>query len=178
MALAEIFKKEIVPKLKQELGKKNILATPVLSKIVINVGIGTYVKTNRDFSWIEEDIKMLSGQKPVVKLAKKSVSNFKLREGQPNGLTVVLRGKRMYDFLERLISVTLPRVHDFKGLSPRAFDGNGNYTLGLKDHMVFPEVKLNELNRIFGLEITIVTTATNNDDGRALLNSLGFPFRQ
>jgi len=178
MALAEVFKKELLPKLQQALGKANIMSTPMLARVVLNAGIGTQVKLNKDFSWIEEDIKLITGQKPVVKVARMSVSNFKVREGQPNGLMVTLRGRRMYDFLERLVTIVLPRVYDFKGLSARSFDGKGNYTFGLKDHLVFPEAKPNESNRAFGLEITIVTTADNDEDGRVLLASIGFPFRK
>ena len=178
MALADTFKKEALPKLQKQLAKTSLMATPGFKKVVLNTGIGTMLKTTRDYAWVEQDLSLLSGQKAALKSARKSVSNFKLRAGQANGLMVTLRGRRMYDFLERLISVALPRVHDFKGLSAESFDGRGNYTFGIKEHLVFPEVKPNEQNRAFGMEVTIVTSANNDEEGRSLLAAIGFPLRK
>jgi len=175
----EAFKKEILPELKKTLGIKNNLAVPRVKMIKINVGIGSYIQShNKDFSNIVDNIALISGQKPVVNLAKKAISNFKIKQKDPIGISVTIRGKRMYDFLNKLINVVFPRVRDFRGLPRNAFDNNGNYNVGLKEHIVFPEVPAEDISKIHGLQITIVTTAKNNEHGYELLKALGFPFRK
>jgi len=173
------FKKEIVPELKKTLGIKNGLAVPRVKMIKINVGIGSYIHShNKDFSNIVENIGLISGQKPVINLARKAISNFKIKEKDPVGISVTIRGKRMYDFLNKLVNVVFPRVRDFRGIPRNAFDKKGNYTVGLKEHIVFPEVPAEDISKIHGLQITIVTSAKNNEEGYELLKSLGFPFRK
>ena len=173
------FKKEIAPKLAKKLGVKNIHAVPKVTKITINVGIGSIIQNQgKDISHIEENLAKISGQKPVITKSKKAISNFKIREDMPVGLVVTLRGKRMYDFLNKLINITLPRVRDFRGLSEKAFDGNGNYSLGLKEHVVFPEINPDDVLHLHGVQITITTSADNNDNAKALLKSLNFPFKK
>ncbi len=171
--------KEVNPKLTELLHKKNVNAVPKVTKVTINVGIGTYIKShNKDYSNIVENIAKISGQKPVVTFARKAISNFKLKENDPVGVIVTLRGKRMYDFLEKLINIVFPRVRDFRGISPKAFDGGGNYSVGFKEHIVFPEISPDDVIKIHGLEVNIVTTAKNNEEGFALLKELGFPFKK
>lgn len=172
------FEKEILPKVMQELNIKNKMAAPRVKAIHINVGIGTRLKHSKDFSDIERNIAMISGQKPVVQKSTKAISNFKLRIGMPNGIRVTLRGERMFDFLYKLVNITLPRVRDFRGISPKAFDGQGNYSLGLKDCSVFPEINPDDVEHIHGVQITIVTTAKDNETARKLLTALNFPFRK
>ena len=179
MTLKERFKKEIAPKLQQELGIKNVNAIPRLQKVVVNAGLGSfYTAGMKDFGEFEENFKSITGQKPVVKKAKKAISNFKVREGMPNGVMVTLRGNRMYDFIEKLVNVVFPRVRDFRGISKKAFDGNGNYSVGLKEHMVFPEINPDDIVKIHGIQVCINTTAKNNEEGLALLTALGFPFKK
>lgn len=171
--------KEIMPELKKELGIKNSMAVPKLSKVTISVGIGTFVKSqSKDFSHIVDNIAAISGQKAVVTKAKKAISNFKTRQGDPVGITVTLRGQRMYDFINKLTNIVFPRVRDFRGISPKAFDGKGNYSVGFKEHTVFPEISPDEVTRLHGLQINIATTAKSNEDGFALLKALGFPFKK
>ena len=173
------FKETIAPKLQEELGIKNVMAVPKVEKITINVGIGTYIKSQgKDFSNIVENIAAITGQKPVVKHATKSVSNFKLREGQPVGLAVTLRGEKMYHFLSKLVNIVFPRVRDFRGLSKKAFDRQGNYSIGFKEHVVFPEISPDDVMKLHGLQINIQTSAKNAEDGLALLTALGFPFKK
>ncbi len=173
------FKEELAPKLKEELGIKNVNAIPKVDKVVINVGIGTYRQShNKDFSNITENITAITGQQPVVKKARISVSNFKIREGDPVGLSVTLRGKRMYDFLNKLVNIVLPRVRDFRGLSRKSFDGRGNYSLGLKEHTVFPEISPDDVMKMHGVQIVVTTTAKNNEEGVKLLTEIGFPFKK
>lgn len=157
---------------------KNKHAVPHLSKIVVSIGIGSYMQKSKDYSAIEKNLAQLTGQKPVMRKSKKAISNFKLREGMPVGLQVTLRGPRMYAFLSKLINVVLPRVRDFRGLSLRSFDGNGNYSMGLNEQTVFPEVKQDDGMLLHGVQITFSTTAKNNDDGMALLKSMAFPFQK
>lgn len=173
------FTEDIAPKLKEELGLKNVNAVPKVKKISLNIGIGSIIQgQGKDFSHIEENLAKMTGQKPVVTKARKAISNFKIRENVPVGLTVTLRGKRMYDFLSKLINITLPRVRDFRGLSPKAFDGNGNYSIGLKEHVVFPEINPDDVLHLHGVQITINTTAKNDDDARTLFKALNFPFKK
>ena len=174
----ERFEKVIYPQVKKELGFKNMMEVPRLRKIVVNVGIGSRFTRSKDFSDVLDNITAITGQKPVVHHAKKAISNFKLREGTPNGVTVTLRGKRMYDFFSRLLHVALPRMRDFQGVSPKGFDRKGNYSLGLKDISVFPEVVQDDLAHLHGLEITLVTTAKNDDAARALFAACHFPFKK
>lgn len=159
--------------------EKNIMAEPKITKVTINVGIGTYVKAhNKDFSNIVENIMAISGQKPIVTKAKKAVSNFKLREKEPTGIKVTLRGKRMEDFVTKLINVVFPRVRDFRGLSPKAFDGNGNYSIGFREHTVFPEISPDDVMKLHGLQVNIITNAKNDESGLELLKTMGFPFKK
>lgn len=170
---------EIAPELQKTLKLKNKLASPRVTKVTINVGIGSYIQAhNKDYSKIVENITALSGQKPVVAKAKKAISNFKIRKNDPIGIMVTLRGKRMYDFLNKLINVVFPRVRDFRGISKKAFDGKGNYAVGFKEHIMFPEVAQDDLTKIHGIQINIVTSAQTDEQGYELLKALGFPFRK
>jgi len=174
------YQKEIAPALQKQLGIKNPMAIPKITKISINVGIGSYTKreNNKDYSHIVENIKAIAGQAPVVTKASKAISNFKLREEDPIGVMVTLRGKRMYDFLNKLINIVFPRVRDFRGLSPKSFDGNGNYSVGFKEHTVFPEIKPDDVIKYHGLQIIIGTSAKDNETAYELLKSFGFPFKK
>jgi large subunit ribosomal protein L5 len=150
---------------------------PTLTKIVVNMGVGEAAKDSKLIEGAVRDLTTITGQKPVVTKARKSIANFKLREGQPIGAHVTLRGDRMWEFMDRLLSISLPRIRDFRGLSPKQFDGSGNYTFGLTEQVVFAEIQQDKLDRVRGMDITIVTSAKNDDEGRALLRALGFPFR-
>lgn len=173
-----LYKEKLVPELQKQLGLKNPMAVPRLKKVTLNIGIGSYVRSgDKNFDPVIDNLTRLSGQKPVVTRARKDVSNFKLRAGQEVGMTVTLRGKRMYDFVNRLVNIVLPRIRDFRGMSTKGFDGQGNYSLGLKEVTVFPEVNPDTLSRNHGLQLSIVTTAENNEKGFALLKAMGFPFR-
>ena len=164
--------------LEKELGLRNRLAIPRVTKVTLNIGIGSYIRSgDKNFDPIIENLSLLTGQKPITVKARKAISNFKLREGNPVGLTVTLRGQRMYDFLSRLVNVVLPRIRDFRGISAKGFDGNGNYTMGIKEVTVFPEVNPDNINHNHGLQITIVTTAKNDKEGYALLKAMGFPLQ-
>ncbi len=178
MTLRERYQKEIRQKLLKDLSLKNINAVPALEKIKVNIGIGTYMRNNKKYDEIAENIAMITGQKPVVSNARMAISNFKLRIGMPVGLSVTLRKQKMYDFMERLVNVVLPRVRDFQGVSPKSFDQKGNYSLGLKDCSVFPELNIEDIAKIHGLQITITTTAKNPEQGKALLAEMGFPFKK
>jgi large subunit ribosomal protein L5 len=172
------FKKEIAPKLQKDLGLKNMNAVPKIKKITISVKIGSLTqKLGKDYSYVVDNLGKIAGQKAVVTKARKAISNFKLREGAPVGVMVTLRGKRMYDFLSKLVNITLPRVRDFRGISTKSFDGNGNYSLGMKEHIVFPEINPDDVLHLHGVEITINTTAKNDKDGLALLKAFNFPFK-
>jgi large subunit ribosomal protein L5 len=171
-------KSEVVPQLKEELGLKNNFAAPVISKVKVNVGIGTLAKQTKDFSEVISNVSKITGQKPVVTKAKLAVSNFKLRKGMPVGITTTLRGKRAYDLMDKLVNVVLPRVRDFRGLSIKSFDGKGNFSIGFKEALVFPEINPDDISNVHGLQITIITTAKNDDEGIALLKKLGFPFKK
>jgi len=173
--LKELYRKDIVAAMTAERGYRNPMQVPKLVKIVVNTCIGT--DYDRDaLKAAAEDLARITGQRPVITKARKSISNFKLRAGMPIGAKVTLRGDRMYEFLERLVSVALPRIRDFRGVSPRGFDGRGNYTLGIRDHTVFPEVNTDQIGRAYGMDITFVTSASSNEEARDLLQRLGMPF--
>ncbi len=176
--LKQRFEKEVLPALMQEFGYKNPMQVPRLDKIVVNMGLGEAINNGKILDASVEQLTSITGQKPVVTKARKSIANFKLRQGQSIGAMVTLRGERAYEFLDRLVSIALPRVRDFKGVSPKAFDGKGNYTLGVKEQIIFPEINYDKVEKIKGLNITVVTTARNDEEGRALLRHLGMPFRQ
>ncbi len=174
--LRERYREDIVPSMQRELGYKNVYQVPKLEKIVVNVGLGEAISNGRALEAAVNDLSTITGQKPVVTRAKKSVAAFKLREGMPIGAMVTLRGPRMYEFLDRLVSIALPRIRDFRGVSPNSFDGRGNYTLGLREQLMFPEIEYDQIDKIRGLEVSLVTTAKTDDEGRRLLALLGMPF--
>jgi large subunit ribosomal protein L5 len=170
------FREELVPTLKDQLGLANVMQVPRLEKVVVNMGVGDAVKDGRMLDAALEDLQVITGQKPIVTKARKSIAGFKLREGMAIGAKVTLRGARMWEFVDRLVSLALPRIRDFRGLSPASFDGHGNYTMGVTEQLIFPEIDYDKVLKVTGMDITIVTTATTDDDGRALLAALGFPF--
>lgn len=176
ISLKEKYQKEAIPALKDKFGFKNILAVPKITKVVVNVGVGPGIHDARYNEVVENTLTRITGQKPVKTLAKKSISNFKIREGLVVGMMVTLRGSKMFDFMEKLIHVTMPRVRDFRGIPESAVDQNGNMNLGFKEHIVFPEIKSDEVEKIHGLQVTIVTTANNKEEGLELFKQLGFPF--
>ena len=175
--LQEQYKAEIVPKLKEKFGYLNEMQVPKLSKVVVNMGLGDAIENVKVIETAAAEIAIITGQKPVVTKARKSIANFKLREGVPIGVMVTLRRDQMYNFLDKLIAIALPRVRDFKGVSPRGFDGRGNYTLGIKEQIMFPEVNYDKIDKIRGMNITIVTTARTDEEGLELLRLMGMPFR-
>jgi large subunit ribosomal protein L5 len=175
--LQQRYRDEIVPALRDEFKIANVMQTPNLVKIVVNMGVGEAARDSKLIEGAIRDLATITGQKPVVTRARRSIAQFKLREGMTIGAHVTLRGRRMWEFADRLLSLALPRIRDFRGLSPRQFDGNGNYTFGLNEQVVFHEINQDRIDRIRGMDITFVTTATNDDEGRALLRHLGFPFR-
>ena len=170
------YNKEVVPSLIQTFKYKNIMQVPKLEKIVLNIGLGEAIQNIKLLDSASEDLKIIAGQRPVVTRAKKSIAAFKLREGMPIGCMVTLRRNRMYDFYYKLVNITLPRVRDFRGLSGKALDGHGNYTLGIKEHIIFPEIDYDKIDKIKGLNISIVTTAKTDEEGKELLRLLGMPF--
>ena len=176
--LKQRYEKEVRPALMREFGFKNLMQTPRVDKVVVNMGLGEAIQNGKILDASLEQLSAITGQKPVVTKARKSIANFKLRQGQSIGAMVTLRGDRAYEFLDRLLNIALPRVRDFKGVSPKAFDGKGNYTLGVKEQIIFPEINYDRVEKIKGLNITVVTTARNDEEGRALLRLLGMPFRQ
>ena len=171
------YKEQVIPQLMKDFGLKNIMQVPKLDRIVINMGLGEAVQNAKLVESATEELTAITGRKPIVTRAKKSIASFKLREGMPIGVMVTLRGEQMYDFLDRLVSLALPRTRDFKGISPKAFDGRGNYTLGIREQIIFPEINYDKIERIKGMNVTFVTTAKTDEQGRALLKSLGMPFR-
>ena len=175
--LRERYRREIAPALMRDLGMTNLLAAPRLDKIVLNMGLGEATQNAKILDSAVEELAAITGQKPVVTKAKKAIANFKLREGVPIGAMVTLRGERMYEFFDRLVNVTLPRVRDFKGVPDRSFDGRGNYSLGLREQVIFPEINLDKVDKIKGLTVVICTTARTDADAKALLRALGMPFR-
>jgi large subunit ribosomal protein L5 len=176
--LQEFYRDKVLPQLKAELGLKNPMEVPKILKITVNMGVGEAVADRKVVDAAAGDLAKITGQKPVLCKSKKAVATFKLREGQPIGCKVTLRGARMYEFLDRLINVAMPRIRDFRGVSPRAFDGRGNYTLGVKEQIIFPEIQYDQIDQLRGMDITITTSAKDNKAGRALLQAFNFPFRK
>ena len=176
--LLERYRKDVVPRLSKEFSYGNVQQVPKLEKIVVNIGLGEATQNPKLLDNAVVELAAITGQKPAVRRARKSIANFKLRQGQRIGAVVTLRGDRMWEFFDRLVSVSLPRVRDFKGCSPKAFDGRGNYSLGIREHIIFPEVDYDKVEKIVGLNVTICTTARTDAEGRALLAHLGVPFRQ
>ncbi len=176
-ALKTYYYNEVVPKLMETFKYKNTMQVPKLSKLVLNIGLGEAIQNIKLLDGATEELKIIAGQQPVVTRAKKSIAAFKLRTGMPIGCMVILRRNRMYDFYQKLVNVTLPRVRDFRGLPGKAFDGHGNYTLGIKEHIIFPEIDYDKIDRIKGLNISVVTTAQTDKEGKELLALLGMPFR-
>jgi large subunit ribosomal protein L5 len=176
--LQERYRQEVVGKLSEEFGYKNVHQVPKVEKVVVNMGVGAATQNAKLLEKAVEELTAITGQKPLVRKARKSIANFKLRQGQAIGAMVTLRGERMWEFLDRLLTVALPRVRDFKGVSPKAFDGRGNYTLGIREQIIFPEVNYDAVEKIAGLNVTVCTTAQSDAEGKALLGHLGMPFRQ
>jgi large subunit ribosomal protein L5 len=176
--LAAEYRGTIVPKLKQDLGIQNVMQVPKITKITVNMGVGEAVADRKVMDAAVADLTKITGQKPMVTKSRKAIASFKLRAGLPVGCMVTLRGDRMYEFLDRLISIAMPRIRDFRGVSPRSFDGRGNYSLGVKEQIIFPEIQYDQIDQIRGMDITITTTATDNKQGRALLEAFNFPFRK
>jgi len=176
--LKEKYLKEVVPSLQEKYNYKSVMEVPKLEKIVINMGVGDATGNSKLLEAAVNDLTKISGQKPVITKAKKSIAGFKVREGQAIGCKVTLRGDNMYTFLDKLISISLPRVRDFRGLSPKSFDGRGNYTIGIKEQLIFPEINFDEVEKVRGMDIVIVTTAKSNDEAYDLLKELGVPFRK
>ena len=177
MGMKERYQKEAVPALMKDFGYKNKMQVPKIEKVVINMGMGEAISNAKLIDSAVEQLTAIAGQKPVVTRSRKSIANFKLRENQPIGVMVTLRQQRMYEFLERLIGLALPRVRDFKGVSSKAFDGAGNYTLGIREQIIFPEIDYDKIEKVKGMNVTIVTTAGSDEEGRALLKYMGMPFR-
>ncbi len=175
--LKEVYSKEIAPKLKDELELKNVMEIPRITKITLNMGVGEALADKKVLEHAVSDMTKIAGQKPVVNKARKSIAGFKVREGWPIGCKVTLRGERMYEFLDRLISVAIPRIRDFRGVSPKQFDGRGNFSMGVTEQIIFPEIDYDKVDKLRGLDIVVTTSARNNDEGRALLRAFGFPFR-
>jgi large subunit ribosomal protein L5 len=172
------YRDEILPELKSSLNIANVMQVPGVVKVVVNMGVGDAARDSKLIDGAVRDLSLITGQKPTVRRATKSIAQFKLREGQPIGAKVTLRGDRMWEFLDRLVTIALPRIRDFRGLSPKQFDGKGNYTFGLTEQSMFHEIDQDRIDRVRGMDITVVTTATNDDEGRALLKALGFPFKE
>ena len=176
--LKERYRNEVVPRLMEELGYRNVMQVPRLEKIVVNTCLKEGIHNIKVLDRAGQELALITGQKPVLRRAKRSIANFKLREGMPLGQKVTLRRDRMWEFLDRLITIAIPRIRDFRGLNPRAFDGHGNYSMGLTEQIIFPEIDYDKVERITGMNITIVTTAKTDEEGRALLKALGMPYRQ
>ena len=176
--LSELYKNDVAPALKEKFGYKNVHLIPKIEKVIVNCCTKDAVTNSKIVDSIVKDITAITGQKAVVAKAKKSIAGFKVREGMALGACVTLRGEKMYEFLDRLVNISLPRVRDFRGVSPKAFDGRGNYTLGLKEQIIFPEISYDKIDKVRGLGISIVTTASNNEEGRELLSLMGMPFRK
>ncbi|MGD9092677.1 MAG: 50S ribosomal protein L5 [Anaerolineales bacterium] len=176
--LKERYDEDVVPALMKSFDYKNIMQVPNLKKIVVNIGVGEALDNAKALDAAVSDISTITGQKPIITRARKSIANFKLREGRQIGMKVTLRGERMWAFLDRLMNIALPRVRDFRGVSPNSFDGRGNYTLGLREQLVFPEIDYDQIDKIRGMEVSVVTTARNDDEGRQLLQLLGMPFKK
>jgi large subunit ribosomal protein L5 len=175
--LKDKYWKEVVPELKKELGLKNVMQVPKVEKVVVNMGLGEAIQNVKILDSAMNDLAAITGQKPKLCRARLSVAAFKLRKGMPIGCKVTLRGERMYEFLDRLLNIALPRIRDFRGVSTKSFDGRGNYTLGIKEHIIFPEIDYDKISQIFGMDISIVTTAKNDEQAGLLLKKMGMPFR-
>lgn len=178
ITLREHYLKNIAPALQQELGIKNVYAVPRLEKVKINIGLGPFLAAKKDYSEILDNVAAITGQRPVVTKARKSISNFKIREDMPVGVSVTLRGNRMYDFVNKLVNITFPRVRDFRGINKKGFDGRGNYSVGIAENIVFPEINPDAVDKIHGMQITVTTTARDNEEGYQLLKAMGFPFKE
>ena len=176
-SLKEIYNNEIAPKLMKELSLTNVMQVPRLTKITLNMGVGEAIGDKKTLESAVSDMTLISGQKPVITKARKSIAGFKVREGWPIGVKVTLRASRMYDFLERLIGIAIPRIRDFRGISAKQFDGRGNFSMGVSEQIIFPEIDYDKIDKLRGLDIAITTTATNDDDGRALLKAFNFPLK-
>jgi large subunit ribosomal protein L5 len=176
--LRTVYKSETTPKLMNEFGYKSVMQVPKLTKIVLNMGLGEAIQNIKVLDSAVHELSLIAGQKPIITRARKSIAAFKLRAGMPIGCKVTLRGTRMYDFFNRLVNIALPRVRDFRGVSRKGFDGRGSYSLGIKEHIIFPEIDYDKIDKIKGLNVTIVTTARSDEEGMALLQSLGMPFRK
>jgi large subunit ribosomal protein L5 len=176
--LYDMYRKEVVPSLVNQFSYKNVMEAPRIEKVIINMGLGEATQNPKVVDTAIEDLTLISGQKPVVTRAKKSIAGFRLRAGMPIGTKVTLRGERMYHFLDKLMNVALPRVRDFRGVSPKAFDGRGNYTLGLREQLIFPEIDYDKVDKVRGMEVVVVTTAKTDEEARALLTEMGMPFRK
>ena len=176
--LQKYYRETVVPQLREEFGYQNALTIPRLDKIVLNMGVGEAVADSKKVQSAAEDLALIAGQKPVVTRARTSIATFKLREGMPIGAKVTLRKTRMFEFLDRLVTIALPRVRDFRGLNPKSFDGRGNFALGIKEHIIFPEINYDKVDQIWGMDIIVCTTARTDDEARALLAAFNFPFRQ
>ncbi|GAA5525104.1 50S ribosomal protein L5 [Microbulbifer flavimaris] len=175
--LKELYVKELAPKLKEELGVDNVMAVPRITKITINMGVGEAIGDKKVLEHAVSDMTAITGQKPIVTKARKSIAGFKIRDGWPIGCKVTLRGERMYEFLERLVDIAIPRIRDFRGISPKQFDGRGNFSMGVTEQIIFPEIDYDKVDKLRGLDICITTTAANDDQGRALLKAFNFPFK-
>ncbi|MBB3063078.1 MULTISPECIES: 50S ribosomal protein L5 [Microbulbifer] len=175
--LKELYSKELAPKLKEELGLDNVMSVPRITKITVNMGVGEAVGDKKVLEHAVSDMTAITGQKPIVTNARKSIAGFKIRDGWPIGCKVTLRGERMYEFLERLVDIAIPRIRDFRGISPKQFDGRGNFSMGVTEQIIFPEVDYDKVDKLRGLDICITTTAANDDHGRALLKAFNFPFK-
>ncbi|MBL7249780.1 50S ribosomal protein L5 [Alloalcanivorax sp. C16-2] len=175
--LKKVYNEEIVPKLKEQLGYENVMEVPKITKITLNMGVGEAAQDRKAIEGALSDMTAIAGQKPLITKARKSVAGFKIREGWPIGCKVTLRNRRMYEFLDRLVSVAIPRVRDFRGLNPKSFDGRGNYSMGLREQIVFPEIDFDKVDKLRGLDITITTTAKTDDEARALLRAFNFPLK-
>lgn len=175
--LQQVYKEKVVPQLMQERGYANVMEVPRITKITLNMGVGEAAADKKILDHAISDMTKIAGQKPVATLARKSVAGFKIREGWPIGCKVTLRGAKMYEFLDRLISIAMPRIRDFRGVSPKSFDGRGNYSMGVKEQIMFPEIDYDKIDQLRGMDITITTNAKSDDDGRALLRAFNFPFR-
>ncbi len=178
MSFKSDYRQKIVSTLKKKTKRENIHSLPAIKKITVNVGIGTYMKGEKTALSVVDGISRITGQQPVVKNSRMSISNFKLREGMPVGVSVTLRGERMYDFFERLVHIVFPRIRDFRGFSRKSFDGRGNYSLGIRDHLIFPEIPADEVIKSFGVQVTITTTTNEDNEALILLEEFGFPFRK
>ena len=178
MNLRETFNKELLPQLKEKLGVNNVMAVPKLTKVVINMGVGEALTDKKHLESAVNDLELIAGQKAVITKASKSVASFKLREGWPVGCKVTLRGDGMYDFIDRLVNIAIPRERDFRGLNPKSIDGHGNYSMGIKEQIIFPEINYDNIDKIRGMDICINTSASNNEDAKVLLEALNFPFKK